>query len=464
MPYTTSKPYCVITAVVVPQSYVVKYEGTDADTLCKEFTEKELRGLDLSEVDVKVEHEGNIVFGNVVKSYYVDGIGLLVMLEIPIVRDDTRPNGDQRIMNKKKLIAMAAEAKVIKDVSLSHHADFYQKDGSWYATKRILEVSVTMEGAKENSRIYEVKWFAESHLKNKSSNSADKTVKVPYTVVRLPARPVTFDEENSKYIVKYSKHSHKMTTPSADQALMEKIIAYEKQLEEKNKKLSELEQKANLYDETIKNYNEEAVSQLNKLSKKNKDAVMEMLKKTYGGQELDEEMAKLENADKDEMVMFEKLTREIQQPGSEKWNPSDFVNFLASNAQRNVTCCNLLNKQMKLNDGSSVGTKFSDPSATGGPNGASSNAVPPTTTAAPVSTPQSASAGTATNAASGASAAAPASTPVTDTNNNSNTAAAASGSKTSATQFKAFVPPSKDQWSKMFMRKIGEDAIFNDKN
>ncbi len=203
MPYTKQSPYCVISAIVVPISYVVSPNDKDADRLCEEFTKYELTHVSLIDIPVRIEHTGAVAVGYVVDQSWHDDIGLVVKIEIPMVDSVTMPEGRQ-LMNTKQLVTTGIELGKMCDVSISHSIILMRSstDKLWHATKCIREISLVVSGAKDGSNILGVSWSTIPYSINKryktyTGNMSDYTA---FTSITLPSKPSRIKEPQLKHV------------------------------------------------------------------------------------------------------------------------------------------------------------------------------------------------------------------------------------------------------------------------
>jgi hypothetical protein len=290
MPYSAQTPYCVITAIAVPVSYVVSPDSSDADLLCLEFTKKELEGMKLVGLPVKIEHTGSVAIGFVVDNSWNDKLGLVVKIEIPMI-DSRNTVAGRNLMYAKEIVTKGIEFKRLCDVSICHSMRIVPPNsgGKWGVYKHVLEISLVVEGAKVGSNILGVSWSTIPYSINKqyksyTGNESDYTT---FTYLTLPSKPVTVPEpkaQNIPIIVRSKNMSTTANPPVQGQAATttagivmptvqltpaEQLAQMEARMKEMNENFERMRQeqavtmqKAAEYDKILTNNNKEAVKEL----------------------------------------------------------------------------------------------------------------------------------------------------------------------------------------------------------
>lgn len=187
--------FYVLSAVVVPENYALdnRYHVL-SDDLCLEFTRRELEEMDLRNLSVKFNHESHFAIGRVVRSYWLDKVGLAVTIEIPMVDNPDTPEGAQLLEVKRRIIDALSEG-MLKDVSISHRAPVFEEgSGKFVVYKLIGEISVVVKGGKIGSNIFNQYWsdhslFINSVYKEYTGHLSDV---VPVIRTNLPGRPSKF--------------------------------------------------------------------------------------------------------------------------------------------------------------------------------------------------------------------------------------------------------------------------------
>jgi len=161
--------YLRMLARAVPSGWIVRGNDAIEEDCFTQFSAKELQGLDLLGMGVKLHHKGDAVLGHVVEKMISDEDALLVQVEIPMTDDLSTPTG-AALHRVKENVAHMIENGYLKDISLAHYNDYTPhpaEDGSLshiLVQKKPVEISVTPDGYREGSSILSYEWHDKPYL------------------------------------------------------------------------------------------------------------------------------------------------------------------------------------------------------------------------------------------------------------------------------------------------------------